>query len=139
MFENDDPAQRAELLQALHAVGLDAWELNSGGGTMHVIVTLLDCTVAPPVIAANDPRLSADLSKAIAEWPEAYLYIATNSLAFNCEIGLMGADGKTGAQLVTEDWVPVDSLEDAVSKFRQYWNERDKWLQRVLEGELATI
>lgn len=139
MFENDDSTQRAELIQALQAVGLDAWELNSGGGTMHVIVTLLDCTVEPPVIAANDARLSSDLHKATTQWPEAYLYIATNSLETDCEIGLMGADGKSGAQLITEEWTPVDSLRGAVSKFQQCWSKRDEWLRRALVGELATI
>jgi hypothetical protein len=73
------------------------------------------------------------------EWPEAYLYIATKSLLTGCEIGLMGADGATGAQLITGDAMPVDSLQAAVAKFQQYWNERDTWLQRMLMGELATI
>lgn len=61
MFENNDPAQREELIAALADKGLDAWGLNSGGGTMYVIVTRLDYTVDPPVITAQDAWLHGEL------------------------------------------------------------------------------
>lgn len=139
MFENDDPAQRSKLIDTLNESGLDAWEFNSGGGIMHVIVTLLDFTVDPPIITAHDPELKTQLQKAVSNWPEAYLYIATNSLNTDCEIGLMGADGATGGQIEAGNWLPVDSLENAVLKFQGYWHERDKWLRGLLTSEYAIL
>lgn len=137
MFDNDDPEQRASLIQALHSVGLDAWDLNSGGGVMHVIVTLLDGTVDPPVISAQAPKLRADLENALRTWPcDSALYIATNSLQSECDIGLMGTDGRTDAQVATSEWKHTDSLEEAVRAFQQLWAKRDSWLKKFIEGKL---
>lgn len=138
MFENDDPTQRANLITALMERGLDAWELNSGGGTMHVIVTLLDYTVDPPINAAQDEVLHSELQKAAETWPyAANLYIATNSLQTDCEIGLLGVDGRTDAQATTEKWEPVGTLEEAVDAFQRYWNDRDSWLRTYWDGNLS--
>ncbi len=138
MFENDDPLQRESLINALTEKGLDAWELNSGGGTMHVIVTLLDYSVDPPVIKAQDLALQSEIESSVKDWPYAgYLYIATNSLQTDCEIGLMGVDGKTDAQVSLEKWKPVDSLEEAVETIHRYWNERDEWIRAFLHDELV--
>lgn len=138
MFENDDPTQRENLIKALTSLGMDAWELNSGGGTMHVIVTLFDYTVYPPVNAARNPTLRSELQEATSAWPaESYLYLATNSLQTECEIGLMGVDGRTGAQVSLEEWKPVSSIEEAIDAIQQLWNERDTWLRRYLSGELV--
>ena len=137
MFDNDDSVQRASLIQALQSVGLEAWELNSGGGIMHVIVTLLDGAVDPPVISAQDPKLRADLVDALKAWPyDSTLYIATNSLQSECDIGTMGNDGRTDAQVATSEWKHADSLEEAVLAFRQLWAERDSWLNKFVEGKL---
>jgi len=137
MFENDDPTQRQSLVDALSRNGLDAWELNSGGGTMHVIVTLLDYTVDPPINAAQDRILHAELQKAAGAWPyDANLYIATNSLQTECEIGLMGVDGRIDVQVTTEEWEPVGSLEEAVNAFQHYWHNRDGWLRAYWDGKL---
>lgn len=139
MFENDDPQQREELIGALTRNGMDAWELNSGGGTMHVIVTLLDYSVDPPVNTAENPALRAELQNAAKEWPNAgCLYVATNSLQTDCEIGLMGTDGTTEAQVSLEEWKPVDTLEEAVETVQQFWIERDKWIRAFLAGQLVT-
>jgi hypothetical protein len=130
MFENDDPRQRGDLIAALTEKGMNAWELNSGGGTMHVIVTLLDYTVDPPINTAQDQALRSELQVAVEAWPfAASLYIATNSLQTECEIGLMGVDGRTDAQVATEDWNPISSLEEAVNAFQRYWYSRDDWLR----------
>ncbi len=105
---------------------------------MHVIVTLLDGTVAPPVISAQASKLRADLENALKTWPhDSTLYIATNSLQSECDIGLMGNDGRTDTQVTTPDWKHVDSLDEAVSIFRRFWDERDMWLMDYLEGQLA--
>lgn len=139
MFENDDPVQRESLIKALINDGLDAWELNSGGDTMHVIVTLFDFTVDPSVNTATDLALQAELNNGFRDWPyDGYLYIATNSFQTDCEIGLMGIDGRSEAQVSLEEWKPVSSLAEAVESIRRYWNERDKWIRAYLAGELVT-
>jgi hypothetical protein len=137
LFENDDPSHRSDLIAALAERGLDAWELNSGGGTMHVIVTLCDYSVAPQINTAQDLALRAELHEAAVQWPyAASLYIATNSLQTECEIGLLGIDGRTDAQVSTEEWKPVGSLKEAVDVFQRYWSERDHWLRTYYEGRL---
>ena len=137
MFDNDDPDQREELIQALQAVGLEAGEWDSGGGITHVITPLLDPYSDPPTINAQDPALRSEFEGGLQVWPhEASLYIATNSLQTTCDIGLMGSDGRTGDQVATANWEHVDSLEEAVSLFQQLWDERDRWLRAFLVGEL---
>ena len=138
MFDNDDPRQRESLVQALHSAGLDAWEFNSGGGIMHVIVTLLDGTVNPPVISAQSSKLRAALENALKTWPhDSTLYIATNSLQSECDIGLMGNDGRTDAQVTAPDWKHVDSLEEAIPVFQEFWSKRDNWLTAFIAGQLT--
>lgn len=138
MFDNDDPEQREELIQALQAAGLAAGEWDSGGDITHVIVPLLDPYTDPPTINAQDPDLRSEFADCLRGWSyEASLYVATNSLQTACEIGLMGGDGRTDAQVATADWEPVNSLEEAVSLFQRYWNERDRWLRAYLAGKLA--
>jgi hypothetical protein len=138
MFENDDPHHRGALLKALRERGLDAVEFNSGGGTMHVIVALIDYVYEPSVNTAESQELRSELENSARGWPhESYLYISTNSLQTNCEIGLMGLDGRTGAQVSHNEWEPVESLEDAVEVFQKYWNERDKWVRAFVADDLV--
>ncbi len=140
MFDNDDPEQREELIQALQAAGLEAGEWDSGGGITHVIVPLLDPYSDPPTINAQDPSLRPGLEGGLRAWPhEASLYIATNSLQTTCDIGLMGSDGRTGDQVATANWEHVNSLEEAVSLFQQLWDERDRWLGAFLAGEINAL
>lgn len=139
MFDNDAPLQRGNLIEALRATGLEAGEWDSGGGIMHVIVPLLNLYTDPPTICAQDPGLRSKLEVGLQAWlHSASLYIATNSLRTACEIGLVGDDGQTGAQVTTADWEHVDSLEEAVSLFQGYWDERDKWLEAFLRGDINT-
>jgi hypothetical protein len=138
MFDNDDPIQRGHLIRALAAASLGAREFNSGGGIMHVAIAVLNTSVEPPIISAQDPNLRTRLQRTIKTWPhESTLYIATNSLRINCEIGLVGNDGRTGNQVASTEWKYVDSIEEAVSIFQQLWSERDKWLGDFIEGKLA--
>jgi hypothetical protein len=105
---------------------------------MHVIVTLLDYSVDPPINTAEDSTLRSDIEKAAKDWPyDANLYVATNSFQTDCDIGLMGIDGRTEAQVSLEEWKPVSSLEEAVETIQRYWNERDRWLRALLANELA--
>ena len=137
MLDNDDPVQRANLIKVLATNDLDTWEFNSGGGTMHVVVTMLDTSVEPPIISAQDPDLQDQL-EAVKTWShEATLYIVTNSLRTNCEIGLIGNDDCTGNQVASSEWKHADSIEEAVKVFQRFWNERDKWLRDFIEGKLA--
>ena len=138
MFDNDDPNQRQDLIRALKSIGLNAWEFNSGGGIMHVVVPLLDRICDPPVVQAQDPEIRSYLENGIKVWPhETCLYIATNSLRTTCEVGLMGNDGRTGNQVTSAEWEHVDSLGEVVSVFQRYWRERDTWLRKLISGELA--
>ena len=138
MLNNDDPIHRANLIASLSASGLHAWSLNSGGGVMHVVVTLLNMSVKPPVISAQDPTLQARFEQNVNVWlHETMFYIATNSLRTTCEIGLMGQDGRTGSQVASAEWHHVNSLEEALSVFWRLWNERDKWLYDFIEGVLV--
>jgi len=103
---------------------------------MHVIVTLLDGTVDPPTISAQDSKLCADLENALKAWHcDSTLYIATNSLQSECDVGIMGNDGRTDTQVAAE-WKHADSLEEAVLAFQQLWAKRDSWLKKFIEGKL---
>jgi hypothetical protein len=135
MFDNDNSAHRGQLIHALSSRGLDAWEFNSGGGIMHVVVSLLDASVIPAIITAKDARLQKVLLEKAESWPScAQLYIATNSLQSPCEIGLMGNDGVTGDQIGSEQWEMVNTLEEALSIFLRYWEARDRLLETFLSG-----
>jgi len=66
---------------------------------MHVAITVLDTSVEPPIISAQDQDLRARLQRTIKTWPhESTLYIATNSLRTKLRNRLMGTDGRTGNQ-----------------------------------------
>jgi hypothetical protein len=41
MFDNDNPNDREQLVEKLQAKGLPAFEFDSGGSILHVIVPLL--------------------------------------------------------------------------------------------------
>ena len=136
MFDNDDPAQRKALIQALQACGLGATEYSSGGGIMHVIVPLLDGYGDPP-ITASDPDLRKELEAGLQAWKhEALLCIATGSAYKPCEVGLFGYNGQTGRQVDLQEWKEARSLEEAKALFQRFWDMRDKWLKAFLAGEL---
>ncbi|MGD8465179.1 MAG: hypothetical protein PVI09_15035 [Anaerolineae bacterium] len=137
MFDNDDPAQRKELIQALQASGLDATEYGPGGSIMHVIVPLLDEYGEPHTITASDPDLRKELEAGLQVWEhEVLLCIATGSAHKPCEVGLFGYNGQTGRQVDLPEWEEAKSLEEAKALFQRFWDERDRWLRSFLAGEL---
>jgi len=78
-------------------------------------------------VSAGDPGLRAEIEAGVRLWPQlTSLYIATNSLRTACEIGLIGDDGRTGAQVSSPEWPRAGSLEEAVALFRAFWDERDR-------------
>lgn len=138
MFDNDEPEDRERLIAALQAVGLDASEFESGGGITHVIVPLIDPFSSPPQVSARDLELRTKIEAGLGVWPKmTSLYIASNSLRTACEVGLFGDDGRTGAQVSSPEWPHADSLEEAVALFREFWDERDRWLRIFLAGDLS--
>ena len=137
MFDNDNPAHRNALIQALQSSGLEAAEYTSGGGIMHVIVTLLDSYTDPPTINTTDRNLGMELESRLASWShEAFLCIATGSANEPCEVGLFGYNGQTGGQVELPEWEEANSLQEAEALFWQFWNERDRWLELLLAGKL---
>jgi hypothetical protein len=78
------------------------------------------------------------LENALKIWPHgSALYIATNSLQSECDIGLMGNDGRTDAQVASAEWEHAGSLDEALSIFQRLWGERDKSLTQFVEGRLT--
>ena len=137
MFNNDDPTHRANLIAVLSSIGIGAWQLNSGGGTKHVLIPLVDTTATPPLISAKSLELKKRLIASAIVWTyDASLYISTNSLNTTCDVGLMGNDGITGAQVASAEWQHIDTLEECVSVIQKLWDARDHWLQVFLAGDL---
>lgn len=113
-LNNDEPIHRQALIQALQSQGLDAYEYNSGGGTMHVCVDLVDGEASPDEL----------------------LQITTGSADSPCDVGIMGYSASGQAQ--SPDFIRTPTLEDAVSAFKDCYRERDQWVERLRAGELNT-
>lgn len=109
-LNNDEPEHRQALIHALRREGLEAYEFHSGGGTMHVVVDLV-----------NEP--GGDL-----------LQIATGSAASPCDVGLMGWRNQANVQ--DETWIAALTQKQAVTAFRQYWEERSDWVHCFERGDL---
>lgn len=126
MYDNDIPESRNELIEALNANGLPAYELDSGGGTMHVVVPIIDTTLQPPDANVTDPSIL----KRIDERSDAdlLLLIATGSAASNCDNGLFFIDGESPL----EDWVHADTIQEAVDEFKRRWEMRNDLTDQML-------
>jgi hypothetical protein len=136
-FENDEPTHREALIHALSSVGLFATEYNSGGGIMHVMLPLIDPYSNPELVATESPEVSKKVNTFLGECLEiASLSIVTGSSASNCDIGLIGEDGK-GSQINWPAWKHAETLDDAVSIFLKLWKQRDRWIQAYMNGELS--
>lgn len=110
MFDNDDPQHRQQLISLLQEKGINAFELNSGGWTMHVAVALIDSYSEPPVIEAQDPDTRKKVADRLAMLTEAVdFYLVTGSAASNCDIGFIGEDG-SGNQISFPSWEHADAL-----------------------------
>lgn len=131
-FQNEKLSHRAHLLELLKRSGFPAQELNSGGGTMHVVVPLFDaCYQDKVIIEAQADHLKSKLSE-IAQtlrW-EAYLYIATNSGDRGSEIGLIGNEAES------PDMLRTGTFTETVATFANFWKDRDFWLQEYIAGRL---
>jgi len=133
MFENDNPEDREKLVEELIKHDPNAFEWNSGGGIYHVIVPLINPYDDSISIHAQDKNLVEEMQANIAEWPdETYLYISTNSLQSDCEIGLMGQSGNTGNPVSSPDWKFINALDEAVKEFQSIWEDRDEWIKKLL-------
>lgn len=133
MFENDNPEDREKLVEELIRHDLNAFEWNSGGGIYHVIVPLINPYDDSISIHAQDKNLVEEMQANIANWPDdTYLFIATNSLQSDCEIGLMGQSGKNGNPVSSPDWKFINYLDEAVKEFQSIWEDRDEWIGKLL-------
>jgi len=110
-IDNDEPAHRQALIEALRAEGMDAYEYHSGGGCMHVCVDLVN-----------------------EDGGEDLLQIATGSVASPCDVSLMGWNDNGNVQ--SPYFMRTPTLPDAVTTFRRYWAERKFWITRFKTGEL---
>lgn len=139
MFDNSDAAQRAKLIEILGLIGLDAIEFDSGG-TMHVVVPLLDSAARLPQPGTVDPDLAERLAFARETWPyRSWLCIATTSMRSNCDVGFLGSDGRTGDPVASASWQHADSLGDAVCLIWGLWKERARWLRAFQAGSIEDI
>ena len=57
IFDNDNDEHRAQLIARLNQGNIPAYELNSGGWTMHVAATVIDTTADPPIIEVENQDL----------------------------------------------------------------------------------
>ncbi len=136
MFENDNSIDREQLIEKLQAKGLPAFEFDSGGGSLHVIVPLLRSIERGLEIHAQDSEVRLELERALEYNPyHPHLFIATNNLRTSCEIGLMGEDAY-GEVISTYDWELILDVELAAAIFEGFWNKRDEWLQKWMAGNL---
>jgi hypothetical protein len=136
MFDNDNPNDRAQLIEKLQAKGLPASEFDSGGGILHVIVPLLRSSKQGLEIHAQDSELRLELERALEYNPyHPHLFIATTSSSTSCEIGLMGEDAY-GEVISTYDWELIPSVKLAAAIFEGFWNKRDEWLQKWMASAL---
>jgi hypothetical protein len=136
MFENNNPKDRAQLIEKLQAKGLPACELDAGGGIFHVIVPLLRSSEQGLEIHTQDSELRIELERALEYNPyHPHLFIATNDLRTSSEIGLMGEDAY-GEVISTYDWEFIPDVELAAAIFEGFWDKRDEWLQKWMAGAL---
>jgi hypothetical protein len=136
MFDNDNPMDRRALITALSRQGLGAFEWDSGRGTIHVCVPLVAMFAEKPQIEVESNELRQDVELALQEAVyEAYLYIMTNSLQTPCEIGVLGAYPDGEHHFASNNWRPVETLEEAVTRFQDLWEERDAWVRAFMNKQ----
>jgi hypothetical protein len=129
IFDNDNDEHRAQLIERLNQVNIPAYELNSGGWTMHVAATVVDTTVDPPVIEVENQELRRKIL-AESESKDLLLLIVSGSAASNCDIGVFYEDHEAPA----DEWIHVDTLDEADEEFRGRWKLRDDLAREMLRG-----
>jgi hypothetical protein len=137
MFDNDDPGDRELLISLLQKNGLAAFEWESGGGVCHVSVPLIQIDNTCNVINAVNANLVYEVQAALLEnLNDPHLLISTNSLRTSCEVGLMGEDLQ-GNFIASEEWEHAPSADIVLSMFLVFWNQRDNWIRKWLQGNLG--
>ena len=108
-LDHDLPEDRAALIAALRAEGLDAVAYGTGGGNHHVAVA----------IAEN-------------------VSIATASDASPCAVCILGHAGtiQLHSATVSGGVVTAATIAEAVAAFQGFWADRVRWLALVATGEL---
>jgi hypothetical protein len=116
-IEKPSPAEtRQALIKALHEAGLTAHEYHSGGGNWHVVTPLYEA-----YDDAGDDLVVSTTDDCDA--PNAIL-----------AIGLMGYRGK--AQVASPELCMVESIADAVLRFKLFVASKHEWLERYHQGAL---
>ena len=127
MFDETRPQDRSRLLEVLQEKELEAREFEEDGD-VHVVVPLLDLSTQPKVIATLNPELRTYLSEAGARWSqETYLFIATHHDPEQA-VGLMYEHPDADREFTFENWQPVNTLEEAIEAFENFWDQRDSFL-----------
>lgn len=133
MFDNDKLGDRQELIRALNEVGLEAREFVTDDGKKKVIVPLLDMGYTTPIVAAENPELRTYLVQAAKSWShQTYLYISTQRLAGETQVGVLGDHAEIGEKFSSKIWKSVSSVETAVAAFQDLWEQRDTWLNNFM-------
>lgn len=105
------------------------------GGIKHIIVPVIDFNADPCFIDTLYPNLKGLIDEIVINVEhENYLYISTSSLQTYCEIRVMGMDGITGKQYVSEEWKSVGSLDEYVADPHRLWLKRDFCVRRMLDS-----
>lgn len=109
LIDNHNPEDRRRLIEALWSFGFRATEYDSGGGTTHVVV---------PILEEGDDLLQ----------------IATGEIESRCDVSLMG--WRRGEQVQADTWIAAQSMEDAIIHFEKYFQDREQWIERFYLGEM---
>jgi hypothetical protein len=126
-----------KLIRLLAENGLTAFEWESGGGARHISVALIHVSRPKNIINAEDANLVSDVQITLQDNPnDPHLLISTNSLRTSCEVGLMGKDLQ-GNFIASEDWEHESSLASVLTLFLNFWNQRDNWIRKWLQGKLV--
>jgi hypothetical protein len=129
MTPNQNPCEKEALLPALEAAGFDPSELKGPQGEVYVGVVLLDMEGDSTIFEAESPEINAYLEEAARSWRHpAFLHIAAIDSGEGCMVGLIGMDGETGEEFRSDAWKRVDSIEQALQAFQNYWAQRDSFI-----------
>jgi hypothetical protein len=126
---NESRSQREALKEALSGANLVPTEYRDRAGKSYVVLPLLDTSVDPMIVAAEDPELRAYFRNSAKTWPEpARLYICSGSSQAPWQVGVIGHDGRSGEDYTPDEWKQAETVEQAVEEFRGLWENRDALL-----------
>lgn len=129
MIPNQNPCDKQTLTAALDAAGFDPGELEGPQGETYVGVVLLDMEEDSTIFEAESPEVNAYLEEAARSWKHpAFLHIAAIDSPQGCSVGLVGLDGETGEEFRSDSWKHVDTIEQALEAFQNFWEQRDSFI-----------